>query len=365
MSLEGNLSAFGLSEILQLVGVQQKSGMLSINSRDRSKVLFFKDGMIISTRDRRRKTQDPLKDYLVRYGIVSREELVRLTQLSTQSKLDLTDVMVSEDVFDEDEMVRHHRNQIQEAVHEILTWEQCSYKFIPGEDIIEGLRTWGENQIEGMLMESMRRIDEMPQMLEIFPNPAMLVRKIGALPEDKPASPNEKRMLPLLDRERTLSYLIAHSKMPKYETYETLKHLHDNGVVEGSLTEELLREEAAKTVTRKKTARAPRRNVLPIMVAVVVFAAAVAWSGRNVIVDIKRVTANGFALVSQGEIARSRVESRLRWALESYRAEYGSYPPSLQKLTRDGLTPESLIDNANSLEFRYQLTGNGSSYRLL
>ena len=66
MSLEGNLTAFGLSEILQLIAVQQKYGMLSIRSQERSKVLFFRNGNIVSTRDRRRKTRDPLKDYLTR-----------------------------------------------------------------------------------------------------------------------------------------------------------------------------------------------------------------------------------------------------------------------------------------------------------
>ena len=101
MSLEGNLTAFGLSEILQLIAVQQKSGMLSVRSEERTKVLFFRNGNIMSTRDRRRKTRDPLKDYLTRYGILSREDLIRLTQITAQSKLDLTDIIMSEGFLNE------------------------------------------------------------------------------------------------------------------------------------------------------------------------------------------------------------------------------------------------------------------------
>ena len=58
MALEGNLSSFGLEEILQLIAVQQKTGMLSVTIGEKSTVLFFRDGKIISTRDRRSKTRD-------------------------------------------------------------------------------------------------------------------------------------------------------------------------------------------------------------------------------------------------------------------------------------------------------------------
>ena len=148
MALEGNLTDFGLSEILQLIAVQQKSGMLSITSQDRSMVIFFKNGKIISTRDRRRKSKDPLKDYLTRYGIISRKDLIKIMQISAQSKLDLTDIIVSEKFLSEEEMKKHFRNHIQEAVHEILTWKQCTYKFMPGSDIISSIKNWGEYGIE-------------------------------------------------------------------------------------------------------------------------------------------------------------------------------------------------------------------------
>ena len=84
MALEGNLSAFGLSEILQLIAVQQKTGMLTVSSQESNAVMFFRDGSIISTRDRRRKAKDPFKEYLTRYGVLTREQLeacLRMLQL--------------------------------------------------------------------------------------------------------------------------------------------------------------------------------------------------------------------------------------------------------------------------------------------
>ena len=142
MALEGNLTAFGLSEILQLIAVQQKTGMLTVVNEDSaSSVMFFRDGEVISTRDRRRRTRDPLKDYFTRYGILSRNDLIRITQIASQSKLDLLDIVTSEGFLSEEELQHHFHKQIQEAMHEILTWEQCTYKFISSHEIVEKIPT--------------------------------------------------------------------------------------------------------------------------------------------------------------------------------------------------------------------------------
>src|SRR5688572_4769285 len=141
MALEGNLGSFKLEEILQLIAVQQKTGMLSVSINEKSTVLFFRDGKIISTRDRRSKTRDPFREYLMRYGVLSREELVRITQIGTQSKLDLLDIITSEKFMDEQTLTRQWRLHIQETLHDVLTWDQCTYKFVSGDEIIAGVKT--------------------------------------------------------------------------------------------------------------------------------------------------------------------------------------------------------------------------------
>ncbi|MGH7947603.1 MAG: DUF4388 domain-containing protein, partial [Candidatus Binataceae bacterium] len=165
MALEGNLTSFKIEEILQLIAVQQKTGMLSVAASDKSAVLFFHDGKIISTRDRRSKTRDPFREYLMRYGCLGREDLTRITQMIAQSKLDLVDILQSEGFFDEKALGRHWRNHIQETLHDVLTWDQCTYKFISGEEVVGGVKTFGEFSVEPLLMESMRRIDEFPALL--------------------------------------------------------------------------------------------------------------------------------------------------------------------------------------------------------
>ncbi len=70
MALKGQLSDFNLAEILQLIAGQQKSGFLILEAQ-REMVFVFDKGILISTRDRRTESVDPLETYLHAYGFFS------------------------------------------------------------------------------------------------------------------------------------------------------------------------------------------------------------------------------------------------------------------------------------------------------
>ncbi len=365
MSLQGNLTAFGLSEILQLIAVQQKSGMLSITREDRTKVLFFREGNIISTRDRRRNTKDPLRDYLTRYGILAREDLIRLTHISVESKLDLTEIIVSEGVLSDEQMMRHFRDHIQEETHEVLTWEQCSYKFIPGNDIINGIKVWGEFNIEGMLMESMRRIDEFPQSLKLLPDLGVRIHRVGKPKEE--LTRNETAILELLDTERTLSYLIGRAKIPQYETYEAVRYLHEKDLVEVNVQEasDAVANGSNTPIKRRRRHKHPRQNLLPFAVSFVLFATGLGWGVAHTMPYLEAVLTGGRVRSIESPSGRNRTEATLRWTLAAYYAKNGHYPSALTGLVESGLANEPFLRTVSGYSIRYHLTEDGQRYTLL
>ncbi len=364
MALEGNLSAFGLSEILQLIAVQQKSGMLSVTSEDRSMVMFFRDGSIVSTRDRRRRGGDPLKDFLTRYGILSQTDLIRIMDISVKSKLDMTEVIISENFLSEEELRKHYRNQIQEAVHEMLTWEQCSYKFIPSEEILAGMKTWGEFNIEGILMESMRRIDEFPQMFKEFPEISIVItRSEEQEPED--ISTNERIVLDLLDKEQTIDYLVAHGKMPVFEVYEALKHLKEKELID-TRGDELA--EDAKSLGRVKTHRRLGRSFKRLVVTGFVFSVfflSLFIGFRSSTLQLELQSKKLQYMLDDETLARHRMEQKLRWILEGYLAEHGRYPTKMSMLHESKFVTKEFMDEINRFSFRYRLTPGKDNYTLL
>ncbi len=368
MSLEGNLTTFGLSEILQLIAVQQKTGMLAITRQSSSMKLFFREGKIISTRDRRRSARDPFSDYLALYGIATREELTLLTEISNQSKLDVTDVMVSEGLFDEESFLRHYRNHVQETVHDILTWEQCSYRFIAGHEIIDGIKTHGEISVEGLLMESMRRIDEFPQILSEFPDGEMIIRAKSQPGSENELTRGETAILDMLSEERTINHIAAHAKIPRFDTYEALRHLKDLGLIEAESKRISESELDLEKKLAKKRKKRPRRNPLPLLAALAVFAVCCLWGAKQITPVVKQSLSVALGKAPMAEktlLERNKVETELRRSLEMYRAGHGAYPSKLSSLKDSGLATTSLLERAGRYSFRYYLTPESGRYTLL
>ena len=75
MALSGNLREFSLSEILQLLSSQRKTGALRMTRGQESRVVHLLEGRIAGTRDRGFGEDDPLVRFLRRIHRLSEEQL--------------------------------------------------------------------------------------------------------------------------------------------------------------------------------------------------------------------------------------------------------------------------------------------------
>src|SRR5512139_3160014 len=121
MALQGNLDDFSLPEILQLIAVQQKSGVLKLTAADDVAVIFFDGGRVISTRDRRRHARDPLKPFLVQTGRLTEPQLRQIETIEAESRRELTDILLSGNYLSSDDLGHALEQQIQDTLHQLLT----------------------------------------------------------------------------------------------------------------------------------------------------------------------------------------------------------------------------------------------------
>jgi len=129
MALQGNLDDFSLPEILQLIAVQQKSGVLKLTAGDDVAVIFFEGGKIVSTRDRRRNARDPLKPFLVKTGRLTDAQMKQIETIEAESRRELTDILLSGNYLSSEELTHVLEQQIQDTLHQLLTWKTGSYHF--------------------------------------------------------------------------------------------------------------------------------------------------------------------------------------------------------------------------------------------
>ena len=375
MALEGNAKDFGLSEILQLIALQKKSGLLSV-SGERNMAIFFKDGLIISTRDRRSFAHDPLKDYLLKYGFIDGDEMSNLQRIQVETKLDLTDILISESYFSSDELATIFREQIQESIQEVLTWPKSFYKFISGSNVLQGVTSFEPIKVEGILMESMRRIDEFPELKRIFPSEQLILKRVDMPREDAPELDRyESSIYHLLERESKLIDFIMHSRMARFCTYEACKNLLEKNLLE-IVTESVSIEDDDEEVLYEDRAK-QRKLFVPAVAAICVLIASFAigeyvvpwlshpgWTHRTFAAP---APTSGEQRPAGGldELAMRHTEASIREALEEYLAVKGTYPFTLDVLVVRSFAPEEIIERARQINLRYRLEHAGMSYSLM
>jgi hypothetical protein len=374
MALEGNVKDFGLSEILQLIALQKKTGMLSITG-ERTLVIFFRDGQVISTRDRRRMADDPLKLYLLNYGFLSAGEMNRIQQIQLETNLDLTDILISEKLFSDDELRIIYTEQIQETIQEILSWPKSQYKFMIGSQVLQGVKSFGSLKVEGLLMESMRRIDEFPELTRIFTTEKTIVRSVdpadGAPPE---MDELEDSVHAILAKPMSIAALIAKARMARFCTYEVLKNLLEKGLLQ--IVEVPAAAEAAAEEPVVEDDSRGGRSPVPAIAAGVLLAACLAlgefgvplvlspgWSLARRGVRLEAAV-SGTAVVAPtlDAIQSRRLEAAVREALEEHLALTGAYPADLEALVSKGILPEEVLAEARELGLTYRVKDGGRSY---
>src|SRR2546426_3566607 len=137
--MQGTLKEFSLAEILQLVAVQQKTGLLRIIRGDVLLTFYFDRGTLIAVRDRRHLAQDPLLGYLLSCGFLNAEAAAALRSRLEESKQDLAEVLVKDQYLSEEELEAALEDLAQDLVYRTSAWREGTYQFVSGDESIEGL----------------------------------------------------------------------------------------------------------------------------------------------------------------------------------------------------------------------------------
>jgi hypothetical protein len=361
--VQGSLAEFRLAEILQLVAVQQKTGLLRLTRGTAVVTFYFDQGLLVSTRDRRHAAHDPLLDYLKRVGWLHPETASFLATRLEGSREDLADILVGERYMSDEEVHAALEDLAQEQVHKTFGWRDGSYQFIGGDEALDGLRNRVALKIDGVLMEGARRADEWPRLLERLPGPETVIDLDAA-----PSSALGERMQYVLDQihgPTRVGEVLKRSRISEYDTYENLVHALEAGVIQvlerpqappPALVEvhAPARPQAAKSDLRALwTLPRPLGWLLALSVSVVALLAS-----SHILPALTSEPARQAAAALETATARDAV----RDGIETYRALHGHYPPSLTALAHADLASAELLRRAGAL--RYEIAADGHGFAL-
>lgn len=135
MSLVGNLEDLGLGEILQIVSLSRKSGVLSLFSKGREGKILFRQGQVIQADmdgPRRHLGETLLKKSIIDENTLRKALLIQAGEGSGERLGDILSKRFAVDVETIEEIVRE---QIERVVYSLFSWDEGSFDFELREDI--------------------------------------------------------------------------------------------------------------------------------------------------------------------------------------------------------------------------------------
>jgi len=127
MSLVGSLEDLGLGDILQIVSLSRKSGVLNLNWGEVRGKIMFRDGQVVAGITNQPKPN--LGMILVERGLISANTLDRLQAKVAAGKTDLRQALIQEAQVPHPILEQVIKEQIEEVVFGFFAWPEGNFNF--------------------------------------------------------------------------------------------------------------------------------------------------------------------------------------------------------------------------------------------
>ena len=235
MAIEGPLQELSIQDVLQLLDLAHKTGVLTIRSEslDDEAIVHFSKGAIVFA-VRRRSTRR-LGQLLIRSGKLTQRELDSALDLQRRDPTRrLAEILLEMGSISEEELERQLRFQMEETIYEVMAWDEGYFRFEERAEIASN-RLLARVRVESLLMEGARRIDEWTRLESKVPGPeAIPTLAHGKEGESTPLElrPEEWEVLAEIDGERDLGQIAADLGRSSFEIARTIYGLLSTGVVQ-------------------------------------------------------------------------------------------------------------------------------------
>ncbi|MGH7447360.1 MAG: DUF4388 domain-containing protein [Longimicrobiales bacterium] len=235
MAIEGALAELSIQDVLQLLELAHKTGVLTVRSErlNDEAIIHLSRGAIVFA-VRRRSTRR-LGQLLIRAGKLTQRELDRALELQRSDPTRrLAEVLLEMGSVGEEELERQLRFQMEETIYEVMPWDEGYFKFEERTEIGEQ-RLLARIRVESLLMEGARRIDEWTRLETKVPSPEAL--PVLAANVDREMTPLELRsdeweVLAEIDGERDVRQLAADLGRSAFDVAKIIYGLVSTGVLE-------------------------------------------------------------------------------------------------------------------------------------
>jgi len=376
MALEGTIRDFGLPDIFQLIGLQRKTGLLTLTNEkdDESVTVTFENGMVVMADSSARRLEDRLGNVLVKQGKITRERLDDALGVQKQTLQRLGHILASGSAITTKDLRDALQVQISQIVFRVFRWRDGRYQFAAAEAVDYDRENFVPMSTDFILMEGIRMVDEWPIIEKKIPSfdivfrpvvdPSLIDVAAGAAPDasltERRVAPSatgrirlaaeEERVFRKVDGVRTVQAIIDGTGAGEFEVCRTLFDFLNRNLIApaGRGAAPALEEGAAPSAVSSM----PGYVVAGLVVLLGLTGLVVQLRSPFAVTGLAPALGGSYAGVLE-DATRSRL-ARLDRAIEAWTATHGAPPATLEDLVRAGLVDRGHLLDPWARPFHYE-----------
>ncbi|HEV7768995.1 MAG TPA: DUF4388 domain-containing protein [Thermoanaerobaculia bacterium] len=360
MALEGTLRDFSLADIFQLIGLQRKTGVLTLRSKEDTVTVTFLDGKVVGADSLDLRLENRLGSVLIRTGYLTQDQLTRALEIQKETLQRLGFILTHYGIISAESLREAIQLQITQIVFRLFRWKDGDYHFSQETTIEYDRDNVTPISAESILMEGARMIDEWPIIEKRIRSYEMVFRKkltdqeilvVGAEDVDEidfdgnskrrkgagfsetiRITQEEKSIYSMVDGTMTVGEIVEVSRLPEFDTNKALYELLTRDLIEevrGASAAAVLQQ--GTPVDESEVAETP--VPLPLVLILVVLAvASLVTSIRNPLNSFRPLN-GGPSVIDETRkaISLQRIEA-IGQALEKFNDTQGRLPTDLGEL---------------------------------
>jgi hypothetical protein len=247
MALKGNLRDFSTTQLLNLINLARKTGMLTIESDGMTSHLFFKEGKLVLASLAGQDNQ--LTAVLQKSGKITPEQarvIKTRSQINTDKELGM--LLINAGYISQEDILTSVRQQTLEVMYLLFTWTDGKFHFEPNQ-LPASDRISVPIDLENVIMEGSRRIKEWERLQDEVPDLDMALKFT-----DRPSARLRNISLSV-DEWRVISFINPRNTIRQIAQYNGMNDFQIRKIVYGMLSAGLVELVEPEGVVRKRPAR--------------------------------------------------------------------------------------------------------------
>ena len=174
MAFKGTLKEFKVPDILQLISLQKKTGILTFTSSDRFVTLIFEDGLIVGVDAFPKKLEMRVGNVFVKQDFISEEMLQRALSIQKRTNQKIGEILLSMGLIDKVAVQKALKTQAVQIVLSLFKWKKGEYNFKIMTRLDDSIKIIEPIPTDNIVMEGVQMLDEWPLIKKSIPNENMV-----------------------------------------------------------------------------------------------------------------------------------------------------------------------------------------------